>query len=121
VTPTAMVQVVPIEKTAEQFDFALEVKRLALGPYVIEQWGWDEDSNATDGCVEIEDFYILPSYQRRGIGTEVLTGILSEAKACKATVRLRCLKWNPARGLYARNGFVATSEDETHLYMEKPP
>ena len=72
----------------------------------------------TTGCIEIEDFYILPLHQRRGIGSEVLAGLLRQAGASESVVRLRCLKWNPARALYARNGFVVTSEDETHVYME---
>ena len=28
--------------TADDFEFAFEVKRDALGPYVAERWGWDD-------------------------------------------------------------------------------
>jgi RimJ/RimL family protein N-acetyltransferase len=145
-----MIDVVPMEKTDESFEFALAVKRDALGPHIVERWGWDDKlqrnqqsgawatlkffriirDGASIGTVSLEEasdrvtlvgFYILPSFHRKGIGTEVLMKIVSEANAKRLPVRLRCLKWNPALALYKRHGFAVTGETDTHFQMERPP
>jgi GNAT superfamily N-acetyltransferase len=143
-----MIDVVPMEKTDESFEFALSVKRDALGPHIVERWGWDDKLQRKQhsegwaalrffrivrdgdsiGIVSLDEardhvtlvgFYILPSFHRKGIGTEVLVKILSEAGAKRLPVRLRCLKWNPALSLYKRHGFVVTGETDTHFQMER--
>ncbi len=143
-----MIDVVPMEKTDESFEFALAVKRDALGPHIAGRWGWDDGlqrkqqsdgwdalnfyrivrDGASIGTASLEEasdrltlvgLYLLPSYHRKGIGTEVLVRILSEAHAKRLPVRLRCLKWNPALALYRRHGFVVTGETDTHFQMER--
>jgi len=37
-----VIELVPMGKGAEDFDFALAAKREALGPHIAERWGWDE-------------------------------------------------------------------------------
>jgi len=69
--------------------------------------------------VTVGEFYIFSSFHRKGIGTEVLTGILRETDAKGLPVRLQCLKWNPVVALYKRHGFVVTSESDTHFLMER--
>ncbi len=143
-----MVDVVPMVKDADGFEFALAVKKVALGPHVVARWGWDEelqrkthserwatrrffrivrdgDSIGTVAIdeapdhVSLAEFYLLPSFHRKGIGTEVLAKVLSEADAKHLPVRLVVLKWNPALSLYKRHGFVVLGETETHFQMER--
>ena len=143
-----MIDVVPMERNEESFEFALAVKKEALGPHIMERWGWDEQlqrkthserwavrrffrivrDGASIGTVSIDEgpdhvilaeFYLLSSFHRKGIGTEVLAKILSEADAKHLPVRLQCLKWNPALSLYRRHGFVVTGETDTHFQMER--
>lgn len=143
-----MVNVVPLEKTDENYEFALAVKKEALGPYVIPHWGWNDEAQrrthsdrwasctfygivrdgASIGTVSIDDkadhvlfgeFYLFTKYQRQGVGSFVLSRVLREADAKGMPVRLRCLKWNPVVSLYKRHGFAVTGETETHYLMER--
>ena len=143
-----MINVVPMENTPGNFEFSLAVKKEAFGPHIVKRWGWDEqhqrethserwaarrffqivldgDSIGTVSLdespshVTLSDFYILSPFHRRGIGTEVLAKILSEASARGLPVRLQRLKWNPAFSLYKRHGFVVTGETDTHFQMER--
>jgi GNAT superfamily N-acetyltransferase len=143
-----VVDVVPMEKTHETFEFALAVKKEALGPHIMVRWGWDEElqrkthserwatrryfrivrDGDSIGTVSIDEesdhvvlaeFYLLPPFHRKGIGTEVLARVLSDASAKHLPVRLQVLKWNPALSLYKRHGFVVTGETDTHFQMER--
>lgn len=58
---------------------------------------------------------VLPQYQGRGIGTEVVLGVLDRAREAKKAVVLTVLKENPARRLYERVGFKVVGERE-HVY-----
>ena len=138
-----------MENTEEDFEFALAVKKDALGPYIIPRWGWDEQRQremhaerwATRGFSRIvldgepvgtvsvdhmgdhlvlAEFYIRPAFHRRGIGTRILGSLLADAAGNGLPVRLQCLKWNPARSLYQRHGFTIVGETETHFLMERP-
>ena len=143
-----MVDIAPMERDADGFEFALAVKKEAFGPHIMERWGWDEalqrkthserweekrffrilldgDSIGTVSIDEAPDhlrvgeFYIFPSHHRQGIGGEILARILRDADSKRLPVRLECLKWNPALALYRRHGFVVTHDSETHLFMER--
>ena len=137
-----------LSHTGDDFEFALEAKRLALGPYIVERWGWDADfqsrvhaqrmaekpfdaichagervgtvSFMEDGeRLRLGEFYIVPERQRQGIGTAVLRACLNAADELGRTVWLEHLNWNPVGLLYERNGFVRTRESETHWFLER--
>ena len=130
--------------------FAYEVKRAALGPYVAQVWGWDEDFqqefHARDWAVRrpeivvcdgvdigtvqfvrgeadyhVGELYLLPEYQRRGIGSRILQGLTSTADAEAVPVLLEVIKVNPARSLYERHGFEICGETGTHYLMRRGP
>lgn len=130
--------------------FAYESKRVAVGPYVAQVWGWDEDFQqqfhtrdwavrrpeivVVDGVdvgtvqfvrrevdYHIGELYLLPEYQRRGIGSQLLRRLLSAADDEALPVRLEVIKINPARRLYERNGFQVCGETETHFLMVRSP
>ena len=130
--------------------FAYTVKRAALGKYVAQVWGWDEavqrayhDSDwavhrpdivelngVPIGTLEVADhhdhvyvgeFYLLPAYQRRGIGTKLLRRVLKRADDAGLSIRLQFLKVNPVRSLYERHGFQITGESTTHYFAERSP
>ncbi len=64
----------------------------------------------------IDMFAILPEYQGKGIGTQILTNILEKNKDVR--IYLKTYKENPARNLYQRVGFRKYEETETHWLME---
>ncbi len=73
------------------------------------------------GWVEFPDYlwlkelFILPEYQRMGIGSQVVQmSIKKEKKLCK-DLRLQTLKENlGAKALYERHGFVVTESTDIH-------
>ena len=132
------------------YEFAFEVKRQALGPYVEARWGWDEALQRTFhlqrwterpwsiitsgdqrvGTVSVArtpthlqfgEFYLLPSFQNQGIGSEVLRAVLRQADVEKLAVRLEYLRNNPVGTLYKRHGFVVVAEDDSHYFLVRAP
>ena len=75
----------------------------------------------TDTHIQLHQLFILPEYQRRGIGSGLLEGLLTEAGQSGLPVRLRVLRVNPAKGLYERYGFRVTSEEPERFYMQRTP
>jgi GNAT superfamily N-acetyltransferase len=137
----------PARESDSPFTYA--VKREALGNYVAQVWGWDEavqrayhaadwerhrpdivelegtpigtlEIIENDDHVYIGEFYLLPEYQRRGIGTELLRRVLERADRIGVPSRLQFLKVNPVRSLYERHGFRVTGESATHYFAERP-
>jgi ribosomal protein S18 acetylase RimI-like enzyme len=69
--------------------------------------------------IELEQIYLLPEYQRMGIGTVLINRLITEAKESIVPVRLRVLVVNPAKKLYECLGFVVTETTPEFFYMEK--
>jgi ribosomal protein S18 acetylase RimI-like enzyme len=60
---------------------------------------------------------LMPELQGHGLGAELLSEVIAEAIAAKATLRLDVLKANPAKALYERFGFVVEGESENQYNM----
>src|SRR3954469_21574025 len=112
--------------TAEDLELLYEVTRACLRDYVVETWGaWDdaaqrkrfdevtrpehhtilEFDKSPIGCVcllrtpeelRLVRLFVLPAFQRRGIGTKVLRECIAEANHHNLPIRLRVLRVNPA-------------------------
>uniref|UniRef100_UPI003F508E19 GNAT family N-acetyltransferase n=1 Tax=Caballeronia sp. LjRoot34 TaxID=3342325 RepID=UPI003F508E19 len=65
----------------------------------------------------IHQLQILPRFQRKGIGTAVLTSLLLEAREEAGRVSLDVLRDNPARRLYQRLGLYVESSTDLELRM----
>jgi GNAT superfamily N-acetyltransferase len=63
--------------------------------------------------------FVAAPHQRKGIGTEVLRGIIGEASKRGLPVRLAVVKFNKSRSLYERLGFKVTHEDDRKVYMTR--
>ncbi len=72
----------------------------------------------TKAEIEILQLQVLPGYQGKGIGKQILKGVISKAEAENKNLRLNVLKENPARHLYERNGFKIVGEDPFEFYMK---
>ena len=68
--------------------------------------------------LQLNALYILPRYQRRGIGAHVLRLVLEDACTSGRPVRLRVLRVNPARHFYEGHGFRVVSETPERFIME---
>jgi ribosomal protein S18 acetylase RimI-like enzyme len=60
-----------------------------------------------DHC-QLEELYIAPAFQNRGLGAAVMRHVMAQAKAQRKPVRLHVLASNRARVFYERLGFVVT-------------
>ncbi|WP_405750640.1 GNAT family N-acetyltransferase [Streptomyces sp. NBC_00012] len=69
----------------------------------------------------LENFYLSPALQGRGIGTAVLRSLLARADEEGATVRLDVLQGSAARALYERHGFTEERQDAIDVFMVRTP
>ena len=135
------------QSTAGDCDRLYRVQSQSMRPYVEQIWGWNESFQEErfrqgfepdktwvalshereigflrvtekDEGIFIEQIYIIPEYQGRGIGTALVREVLSK----KLPVELSVLKLNTdARRLYERLGFRVNGESATHYHMRVEP
>ncbi len=63
-----------------------------------------------EGTIRIIDIAILPAFQNKGIGTEILKGFFERAKQIERNITIHVESFNPAMSLYKRLGFEKISE-----------
>lgn len=137
--------------TTEDSEFAFETKKAAFRPYVEMVWDWNEmeqrqmherrfldqvfqvvQLSGTDigvlvivpepDCIKVNQLFILPQYQGKGIGEACMMKIIEDSKKNNLPIRLRVLKVNKrAASFYHRLGFVENGETDTHIMMERLP
>ena len=130
-------------------EFVFTVKKAAFQEYVEQVWGWDDGyqrelhdrrfvsqdlriiqfcgrdvgflaTSRTPDTLKVNQLYILPEYQGRGIGSACMTRILDDASFRQMPVVLQVLKIN-TRGVafYETLGFTIVGETTTHFLMKK--
>lgn len=130
-------------------EFVFTVKKTAFQEYVEQVWGWDESyqrelhhrrfttqdlriiqfcgtdvgflaTSRTRATLKVNQLYILPEYQGRGIGSACMARVLDDASLRQKPVVLQVLKVN-TRGIvfYQRLGFTIVGETTTHFLMKK--
>jgi ribosomal protein S18 acetylase RimI-like enzyme len=67
------------------------------------------------GLMEIS---LLPEWRGRGLGTVLVRELMETARAAGKPVRLYVERFNPAKRLYDRLGFVALGEHGPYMHME---
>ena len=82
--------------------------------------GWIQQRQERN-AIFLGSIYILPAMQRKGIGTQVIRGLLDQAEKKALAMTLAVMKVNPAFNLYERLGFRTTHEDDYKLYMTATP
>lgn len=70
-----------------------------------------------NGAYEIGNVCIIPEYQGRGIGTQVLKNIIELHQ--EQDLYIQYFKQNPVGKLYSRLGFVLSGESDFHFQMLK--
>jgi ribosomal protein S18 acetylase RimI-like enzyme len=68
---------------------------------------------------QVQQVYLLPPFQRQGVGTELVSILVKNAVAVGKPVRLRVLKVNSAKQFYEKLSFVVTGEDKEFFQMER--
>ena len=134
----------------EDEDWVNALTRNTMRPYVEESWMQDKDReyyyklNSFDrentGIIRVDnrragrltvlrdadkldlaDLHLLPAFHGSGLGTEIITDVISQAFSEGLAVELKCLKTNPVQNLYIRLGFKLVEEDEKRLYYRIEP
>jgi ribosomal protein S18 acetylase RimI-like enzyme len=80
--------------------------------------GWLQ-STKRDGALFLAQLFVAGIFQRRGIGTEVMHRLISEATEAGQPMTLEVVKINPAKRLYDRLGFRTTGEDDRKYHMRR--
>lgn len=131
----------------DDLQLAYDIRKNALGAYITETWGWDEqwqwdyhlkDFNpeilyiievdgkaaATIEIIQEEDaivisgLYILDSFQSKGLGSELMIDVIKKAEKENKNVRLQVLFVNKrAYDFYIKLGFQKAGEKEKHYQM----
>lgn len=65
----------------------------------------------------IENICIIPEYQGKGIGTEILKSVINEYS--DKNIEIQYFKQNPVGNLYKKLGFEPNGETEFHYQMIK--
>lgn len=65
------------------------------------------------------DIALLPEWQNQGIGSELLTPLISRADEQGLAIELSVETYNPAQRLYARLGFQVINEAGVYLRMRR--
>jgi len=133
--------------TPADFNETLLIKKAALGPYIEQVWGWNDqaqqqyhqshfqpeaiaillcdgepagflETDETPGQLNIKNLLLLPVFQNRGFGTQVLQQLMQQAEAVGQEVYLEVLKVNTqALRLYQKLGFVVRDTTELKVRM----
>lgn len=69
-------------------------------------------------CVYLNEIQILPEYQGRGIGSQIIKELQDKSRTLKLPLRLQVLLQSNALALYRRHGFTEISTTDTHSCME---
>ena len=70
--------------------------------------------------IRIIDIALLPRVRGQGIGSRILSDILTEAEGAGLPVRIHVEMNNPAMRLYRRLGFRSVAVHGVYLLMERP-
>jgi len=76
------------------------------------------DRRPADGDLFLANIYLLPEFQRHGIGSAIVKGLMAEAVAANLPFALTVLKSNPdACRLYERLGLRVDDENAERYFM----
>jgi ribosomal protein S18 acetylase RimI-like enzyme len=71
-----------------------------------------------DDELRIVDIALLPEHRRAGVGTRLISDVITEATEAGIAVGLHVEPWNPARRLYERLGFRTVETGQMYEKME---
>ena len=71
--------------------------------------------------IRIMDIALAPAFRGRGIGTELLRGLMAEAQESGRKLSIHVESNNPARRLYERLGFRPAGEHGVYVLLDRAP
>jgi GNAT superfamily N-acetyltransferase len=73
-----------------------------------------------DNALLLDHLYVLPRYQGRRIGSQVLQAVFAEADTAGLPMRVGALRGSDSNRFYLRHGFVRVEESEWDIYYARP-
>lgn len=70
--------------------------------------------------LRVNELVVLPAFQNRGLGSQLLLRVLDQARELDVPVRLHTFRMNRAARFYRRHGFVVTGRHSDYLDLEWP-
>ena len=134
--------------TKNDYSFGFFVMQETLKEYIEKTWGWNkkiqknyyrQNFSLKDQYIieldtikigwlkyaeniekiEIDKIFLLPKYQNKGIGSEIITNLITLGKSKKLSIELQVLKINiKARKFYKKLGFMEYKKTDTHIKMK---
>jgi N-acetylglutamate synthase-like GNAT family acetyltransferase len=74
-----------------------------------------------DDHMYLDEIMIHPEFQNQGIGTSILSDLISKSEAKKIPIKLGTLVKSPSQDLYKKVGFKEVGRDEIIIKMEYSP
>jgi GNAT superfamily N-acetyltransferase len=69
--------------------------------------------------LRVVDVALLPEHRGRGVGGDLLRGLIEEAEERGVKVSVHVERFNPARRLYDRLGFQPVAEESVYVLLER--
>jgi ribosomal protein S18 acetylase RimI-like enzyme len=88
----------------------IQVGDIAAGVFLVERYPTH---------IQLAQIYLLPEYQRLGIGSVLIDSLIIEGSQSKIPIRLHVIAVNPAKRFYEQFGFVVTKATSDLFFMEK--
>lgn len=92
----------------EEKPVIIEVDGVSVGSYLVQEHS---------DHLYFGRFFLLPDYQGRGIGSQVLKAAITFADEKSLPIKLCYLQGNRVGQLYKRMGFEVVKQDEQFVYM----
>lgn len=109
------------EEETQQKYFKNFINQVKDNAYIIQydnnDIGFYNGEILKNGNYEIGNICIIPEYQGKGIGTNILKYMLE--KYCDTNIEIQYFKQNPVGNLYERLGFEKSGETDFHYQMIK--
>lgn len=74
-----------------------------------------------EGAFSLQHMYLLPEYQRKGIGSQALKRILAGTDRWNLPVKVGALRGSDSNRFYQHHGFIPTHEEEWDIYYLRAP
>lgn len=130
------------------YEFLKNVHHVTLKDHISKIWGWDESTqdeffkeefesgqihviqslgndigylilHENPDSLYVVELLILPQFQSRGLGTQILIDLRQKAKSLGIVMKMGVFKVNTrAKDLYLALGFKVCGETETHFILE---
>jgi GNAT superfamily N-acetyltransferase len=132
-------------------DFAYETVKTTMRDFAIQTWGTWHDQESKNAAVQdttlgkiqivyvgnekagtlqyettetgilVSQIYLLPPFQKRGIGGEIVSKLQEESRESNLPIKLSVLRVNSATEFYLKKGFLIEKETDERVFMQYAP